>query len=874
MSASRNCNYFLARALSPRSALCLLLGVFCFVAFPRLRAQTSSGWISSQQAAITAEQTNSASARVANLNKRASLTQLPEPGDTPRTSLSMASGDFDENGVPDLVVGSAGSDSFALNLYQGNTDSIYADGRGSNNNSNIALSLLPVKSIALFVSPDFLAGGDFDGDGHHDIATAARGDDVVYLLAGNGHGDFWARRIELPGRVTTLSAMEKETGNVAGLAVGVVDDRGPAALIFRTLAGSGETSPAIVRTSSEVTCIAFRRSSFRNWTEVLIGAGKELLVRPLDRTDDGSFARHLSFSSPIRSIAVGSFGGGNGLDVAVLTADGALNHVFETESGQLIRGRNWGIFPSATHLIRARISGSDSDDLIAIDPQAHRLQLLVADAPTALDSQPTVRNRFVGSIDLEGEPVALLPMRLNEDALSDLVILKAGRAAPVSLQITAAMTFVVLNTNDSGAGSLRQAILDANSNPGTDTINFNIVGLAPHIISLLSPLPAVTESVTINGASQPDFAGTPVVELNGDNAGAAANGLTISASSSVVRGLVINGFSGHGIVVNVNGNIVEGNFIGVNSTGTFALGNGLDGVLINGGSNNTIGGTTPAARNVISGNRNGIQIIGLGTGNKIRGNFIGTNAAGTSLLGNSSNGVLINGSSGNSIGEVGSLSANTIALSGFAGVSIASGTGNSIQSNSIFSNGGLGIDLGATGVTPNDSGDPDGGANNLQNFPVLNSASAAAASTTIQGTLNSTAGTTFRIEFFSNQMPNPSGFGEGQAFIGAINVTTLATGNVDFIQNFPVAVPSQQVIAAIATDPAGNTSEFSRAIQVGSVCPTLRITCPGNISQQCSGTVSYPPPVVTGNCQGFTVVCSPPSGSVFGTGTYNRHMRR
>ena len=133
-----------------------------------------------------------------------------------------------------------------------------------------------------------------------------------------------------------------------------------------------------------------------------------------------------------------------------------------------------------------------------------------------------------------------------------------------------------------------------------------------------------------------------VVELNGINAGV-SSGLVMTAPSCVVRGLIINRFSGNGIAVTGNGNIIEGNFIGTNATGSFALGNGQDGVFISTSSSNLIGGTTAAARNLLSGNRNGVQIFGVGIGNQVRGNAIGTNSSGTLSLGNSINGVLILG---------------------------------------------------------------------------------------------------------------------------------------------------------------------------------------------------------------------------------------
>jgi hypothetical protein len=168
-------------------------------------------------------------------------------------------------------------------------------------------------------------------------------------------------------------------------------------------------------------------------------------------------------------------------------------------------------------------------------------------------------------------------------------------------------TLVVTNTSDSGTGSLRQAIIDANTVAGTDTITFNIPGAGPHTIQLLSALPVISEPVVIDGYTQPGTSpntsgpglGTNAVleiELDGTNAGADVNGLHIVAGSSTVRGLVINRFEGTGIVLETNGgNILEGNFIGTDTTGTDGLSNFIGGILITRAENNTIGGTTAGA---------------------------------------------------------------------------------------------------------------------------------------------------------------------------------------------------------------------------------------------------------------------------------------
>lgn len=207
--------------------------------------------------------------------------------------------------------------------------------------------------------------------------------------------------------------------------------------------------------------------------------------------------------------------------------------------------------------------------------------------------------------------------------------------------VTRAANFPVTVTNDAGAGSLRQAILNANALAGADTITFNL-GSGSGTILPATPLPLISDPVTIDGSSQPGFAGAPLIELAGLSAGAAANGLHISAGSSVVRGLAINRFTASGIRLSTNGsNVIEGCFIGTGIGGTNDLGNTVDGIVITTNSaNNRIGGTTLAARNVIFGNnQHGVHIIGPNvTNNVITGNIIGLGLNNTDQ-GNSGDGV-------------------------------------------------------------------------------------------------------------------------------------------------------------------------------------------------------------------------------------------
>lgn len=221
--------------------------------------------------------------------------------------------------------------------------------------------------------------------------------------------------------------------------------------------------------------------------------------------------------------------------------------------------------------------------------------------------------------------------------------------------------FDVTNTNNSGPGSLRQAILDANANGGLDRINFDIPGAGPHTISPSSPLPSVNGQVVINGYTEPGSRENTLstqsnaiilIELDGSNAGSGADGLVINAGDSAVRGLAINNFSGDGIELTKLDNVVAGNHIGTDPTGEQAQGNGGAGVRISNAPKNLVGGSEPESRNVISGNGDGIVISGgSSTDTRVLGNYVGTNKRGTRDLGNRKVGMLINQAPGNGVGS-------------------------------------------------------------------------------------------------------------------------------------------------------------------------------------------------------------------------------
>ncbi len=468
-----------------------------------------------------------------------------------------------------------------------------------------------------------------------------------------------------------------------------------------------------------------------------------------------------------------------------------------------------------------------------------------------------------------------------------------------------AADFTVTTTDDSGPGSLRQAILDANAQLGADRIMFTIPGEGVKTISLSTALPAITSPVTIDGYTQQGATpntlavgnnAQPKIEIDGSNVSASARGLQILAPNSTVRGLVINRFAagfarvGVGIEIVSSNNTIEGNFIGTGALGTAARGNG-GGVAVL-GSNNRIGGTEPAARNVISGNHNtGLGLFSgqNGSGNIVEGNYIGTDAAGTGALpngakglgifsqdnstiggttdaarnvisGNAQGGIEVRDASGttirrnyvgvgatgaplgnspggltfpgieiievnastanNTVGGDATEDGNVIAHNGGDGVRVFGdgATGNTILSNSIHDNGRLGINLAggsetAQGVTANDDDDVDEGPNDLVNHPEVVSAERNGAGvTTVTGELDGAPSATLRIQFFANPQKDPSGYGEGQTFLGEQTVTTDGAGLASLSFQTAQAPVGTFVSATVAG--AGGTSEFSEAVAV------------------------------------------------------------
>ena len=327
-------------------------------------------------------------------------------------------------------------------------------------------------------------------------------------------------------------------------------------------------------------------------------------------------------------------------------------------------------------------------------------------------------------------------------------------------------------------------------------------------------------SVTIAGNNiGTDSTGTVTVVSATDTFGNAANGVELAAGShdNTVGGTtaelrnLIDGGAGNGVYISTGAsanNLIVGNYIGVDESGTKSLAS--DG--------NSVNIASPGATisgNVISSSGGGAGIF-LNAAATVQGNLIGTQSDGaTALIGpsNTNDGIDIN-ASGSLVGGAPGFG-NVIAFNGGNGISVFSGTQNSIRANSIHDNVVMGIDLNGDGFQPNSPANtPGSGANNSLNHPVLTTAVISSSATTISGSFAGLGSATYTIELFSSNVQNATGSGQGRTYLGRVTVTTDANGNGSFTATVTPVPGGQGYVTATATDSSGNTSEFSSTVMV------------------------------------------------------------
>ncbi len=400
--------------------------------------------------------------------------------------------------------------------------------------------------------------------------------------------------------------------------------------------------------------------------------------------------------------------------------------------------------------------------------------------------------------------------------------------------------------------TLRAAIEEANASI-LDTITFAIPGDGPHVITLSSALPAIQDPVVIDGASQPGNEGVcseaipdrPSYKIVIDGDGAASWGIQLFGSQgSTIQGLNIRGAANGGIAM-LNGGLglhtIRCNFIGTDETGLAADANAI-GIFVGGVRNLTIGGPNPEHGNLISGNTNqGIAFSGSSSsGEVVQGNYIGTDKTGAAPLGNGGAGISMEADAGTvMLGGTGTGEGNVIAYNSVGILDLTDTVGHTIRGNSIFSNAGLGIDLGdgtvaaaADGVTPNDDGNGDTGPNQLQNFPQILSATTTGGVLRVAYLVDSTTANVaypLTLDFYLADSDGE----EGAVYLGSATYEA-ADAQVPVQASFanPGLVASGDGLVATATDTGGNTSEFSASVPVdGYVVTTTEDAGVGSLRQ-------------------------------------------
>lgn len=432
-------------------------------------------------------------------------------------------------------------------------------------------------------------------------------------------------------------------------------------------------------------------------------------------------------------------------------------------------------------------------------------------------------------------------------------------------------TYQVSTTADSGAGSLRSAINLANSNAGADDIVFAISGTGPFTISVLSALPNITDSVHIDGTTQPGYPGSPLIELDGTSAGSQVSGFTFtgSANLSIVRGMCINRFGYHGITAYQGAQLsVFGCYLGSDPTGMFARPNLQHGIrLLSTAGPALIGGPTAADRNLISGN-NSWELAVSNSGTRIINNYIGTDVTGNAKLSGASGGIGIGATycsniqiGGTSVSERNVIAGNSnkVALQDATSITIqgnylgafANGSPDGIPSHILVhtsvSNSRVGglepgagnLFMGHIGIWMNDycgcvTGNAflsnrmytnvgvsfgNGNPNLLQSSPVLTGVTSRGDTTTVTGTLNSTPNSMYRLQFFGSAVCAE----RGEDLIGEELLATDGSGAASFTVVLPEGIGSGRYVNATATDlGTSNTSRYTSCAAVSA--PKLSVS--------------------------------------------------
>ncbi len=594
--------------------------------------------------------------------------------------LSLAVADFDEDGRPEGVVGFASPWGGTLILLHGG-DLEFA-------------TRMTARSLAVAGAPAELRAGDFNGDGHVDIVLADGLDARVFVLDGDGRGGFAdPRPITLPFVPSALAVAPRVGPPLGPFAHAIL--RVPVDL-FIVGEQDGQWQIARLRDGvvREVASLPvppagrIAASLVTDWNDdsradLLIAGGDRLVVFSDLSREWFAPAELIPLDLSVRALVAGDFDGDRRMDLALLDESGLRVDILW---GNSMEGTSLSLSQKARAIVSARLDGDRRTDLLILPEGTATLEVWSGESlvhvkelmrTSARTSEPQAH-----AIALAAGCRPVAAVSVARDGGDNLLIVsheEPGGFCPSALyRLTVqANEIVVTTTSDSGPGSLRQAVEEANASPGPDVIRFRIPTSDPGFangvftIRLQSPLPEIRDGgVTIDGESQIAFTGAtngdrPVILLSGEATGS-VSGLVLASDRNVVRRLILARFTGAdqaALVIRGGAeNVIEGCLIGTSATGSGPAGNTSGVLLIEGARDNRIGGVAASARNVISANTTGILIRGATTrGNLILGNFIGTTTSGEAPLSNVDGVRIESEATGNRVGAPGA--GNLIAAS-------------------------------------------------------------------------------------------------------------------------------------------------------------------------------------------------------------------
>ena len=708
------------------------------------------------------------------------------------TPLSLVSVDFDEDGISDIVYGYATSEGGSLILQRGDPDwkgrTILSTGSVETLSND---PFLPEASvIELNRIPRFVEAGDLNADGHLDLVVADLNAGSLTQLIGAGDGHFIAGKdVLLPGGLTTMAAGDvNRRDGLVDILVGIEGITGPALLVFEGPDGALSHPPEVIELPSPAVALDVSQFDSHYSFDIAVAMETEILiVHGRDRKLSQPQSRRLavpapevsrySFASRILSIVAGDFVSDHDDELALWLEDGSLR-LLERTGDDLQLKSDWmpglgapfqnllaGPGTTSHKLVRARVSSLPKDELLAVDALAQKIHVLVTANASGNDSSGThLADSWSAALAVAGIPVAVLPMRLNRDALSDLVVLSDGYPSLSTIVTQSSKTFTVNSSEDNftclqpedpgGECTLRGAINKANqpaSGAGPFAIQFSVdevtltrtFGDGGADLEIFKPMNIQGGGNVLVTASDSAFFNQAVFHVFSEAANSSIKGLRIAANANAI---IVEGTT-----------MIEGNVIGSrdkNADGqAFSVSTGI--TLINTSNSSIKENQFPNVSN------SAIRIQGVTDG---AGNIIAFHLAGIRV----------------------------------------EGPHNRILSNSIFSNQSGIVSAGGIGQSA-----PQNLAAGVQ--PLSGPTDALGVSWELVGKKTKPP---FTVQFFANPECEPSGWGKTLIDTVQVEESPPADGKIRRFTKFPFAIEPGEWITATATSEDGGTSKFSPCLKV------------------------------------------------------------